>query len=176
VSVTNPREEETYDLVLEDPHHNFLGNGLVVHNSGRYKELAPVFWIPCSTRPLVQEGKPGHYVMKPGTLEQWKSAVGEQRTVAHQAYASYRRQLEDGIAREVARAVLGTGIYTSFYATCNARSLMHFLSLRVDDPDSLFPSKPQYEIQQVAEQMEEQFAAKMPATWRAFVEARRVAP
>jgi thymidylate synthase (FAD) len=144
--------------------------------SGRYKELEPVFWTPAPSRPLVQEGKPGHYTMKPGTLEQWKTAVGEQRTVAHQAYASYKRQLEDGVAREVARAVLGTGIYTSFYATCNARSLMHFLSLRVDDPDSAYPSKPQYEIQEVAEQMEAHFQRAMPATWRAFIEAWRVAP
>ena len=33
-----------------------------------------------------------------------------------------------GVAREVARAVLPVGLFSSMYATCNARSLMHFLA------------------------------------------------
>lgn len=27
--------EDTYDLVMKDPHHNFVANGIVVHNSGK---------------------------------------------------------------------------------------------------------------------------------------------
>ena len=38
--------------------------------------------------------------------------------------------LAAGVAREVARAVLPVGLFSSMYATCNARSLMHFLGLR----------------------------------------------
>ena len=46
------------------------------------------------------------------------------------AYATYRTLLDDGVAKEVARSVLPVGIYTEFYWTVNARSIMHFLSLR----------------------------------------------
>ena len=176
VSVSDPREEETYDLVLEDPHHNFLGNGLVVHNSGRYKQLDPVFWIPAPSRPLVQEGKPGAYIMKPGTLAQYESTSEQLKEVARHAYNAYEDILARGVCREVARACLPVSIYTSFYVTFNARSMMNFLSLRVDDPDAMFPSKPQYEIEQVALQVENVFQRKMPVTHAAFAQNKRVAP
>ncbi|MHB8272927.1 FAD-dependent thymidylate synthase [Bradyrhizobium sp.] len=144
--------------------------------SGRYKELDPVFWIPCDERALVQEGKPGHYEMKPGTPEQLSAARQDLRFAATRAYAEYEIMLEDGIAREVARMCLPVNTYTALYMTCNARSLMNFLSLRVDSADAMFPSKPQYEIQQVAREMEEHFRKSMPVTHQAFIEAGRVAP
>jgi thymidylate synthase (FAD) len=76
----------------------------------------------------------------------------------------------------VARSVLPVGIYSSMYATCNARALMNFLSLRTTHPDSAFPSFPQREIEMVAEQMEAQWAAVMPLTHAAFEKNHRVAP
>jgi len=72
--------------------------------------------------------------------------------------------------------VLPVGIFTSFYATCNARSLMHFLGLRTKSEVSTFPSFPQHEIEMVAEQMEDHFARHMPITHAAFNEHGRVAP
>jgi thymidylate synthase (FAD) len=62
------------------------------------------------------------------------------------------------------------------YATCNARALMNFLSLRTRRPDSTFPSFPQREIEMVAEQMETQWAALMPLTSAAFEKNGRVCP
>ena len=44
--------------------------------------------------------------------------------------------LDAGIAKEVARIILPVGIYKTQYATCNPRSLMHFLSLRTKDERS----------------------------------------
>jgi hypothetical protein len=35
VSVVPDGEAETYDLVMDDPYHNFVANGLVVHNCGK---------------------------------------------------------------------------------------------------------------------------------------------
>ncbi len=69
-------------------------------------------------------------------------------------WEAYLEMLDFGVAREVARSVLPVGLYSSMYATCNARALMNFLSLRVAHPDSAFPSFPQREIEMVAEQME----------------------
>ena len=40
------------------------------------------------------------------------------------------------------------------YATCNARSLMHFLGLRTQHELAAVPSFPQREIEMVGEQME----------------------
>lgn len=58
----------------------------------------------------------------------------------------------------------------------NARSLMNFLSLRVNESDSTFPSFPQLEIEMVARRMEEHWAKLMPLTHEAFTGNGRVAP
>lgn len=144
--------------------------------SGRYRELQPVFYTPAPERPLVQTGKPGHYTFVPGSAEQIDQVQQETRSAAIQSYAAYQRMLGGGIAREVARGVLPVDIYSSMYATCNARSLMAFLSLRVHDDTATFPSYPQREIEMVAGLMEAEFAKLMPLTYKAFVDSGRVAP
>jgi len=145
-------------------------------SSGRYRELEPVFYVPPANRPLVQVGKAGHYQFEAGTEDQHLHVEEGLSMVYTYAYREYTGMLSNGIAREVARAVLPVGIYSSMYATCNARSLMNFLSLRVHDPEATFPSYPQWEIQQVAEQMEQYFAEKMPLTYNAYIDNGRVAP
>ena len=144
--------------------------------SGRYRRLEPVFYVPGPERKLVQEGKPGRYVFVDGTAEQQKLVDEATRAVCTSAYRAYLEMLEAGIAREVARGVLPVSIYSSMYATCNARALMNFLSLRTKREDSTFPSFPQREIEMVAELMEAIFAEAMPLTYAAFNRNGRVAP
>jgi hypothetical protein len=60
--------------------------------------------------------------------------------------------LGNGIAREVARAVLPVGLYSFMYAICNAHSLMHSLSLQTTREQASVPSFPQREIEMAAEQ------------------------
>jgi thymidylate synthase (FAD) len=180
-SVIPDGEEMTYDLSVEGPWHNFLANGIVVHNSyneesGRYRELQPVFYVPSEDRKLVQIGRPGKYEFVPGTPEQHKEAVAAMEESYRQSYEAYRRMLDAGIAREVARATLPVGLFSSMYATCNARSLMHFLSLRTQDERSRTPSFPQREIAMVAERMEAHWAGLMPLTYEAYNANGRVAP
>jgi thymidylate synthase (FAD) len=144
--------------------------------SGRYRRLEPVFYVPGAERKLVQEGKPGRYVFVDGTAEQHALVEATTRRVCTEAYRAYLDMLEAGVAREVARGVLPVSIYSSMYATCNARALMNFLSLRTKREDSTFPSFPQREIEMVAERMEEHFAAAMPLTHAAWNRNGRVAP
>jgi thymidylate synthase (FAD) len=138
--------------------------------------LRPVFYVPGADRNLVQVGKPGAYDFLPGTPEQTALVDDEVRAVCTDAYASYQRMLDAGIARDVARAVLPVTIYSSMYVTMNARSLMNFLSLRTKREGTHFPSYPQREIEMVAEQMEQHFAALMPLTYETFNANGRVAP
>lgn len=144
--------------------------------SGRYRELRPVFYVPGGDRALVQKGKPGAYRFEEGTELQRMLSVESMKQVYDFAYTAYQEMLAEGIAREVARSVLPVGIYTSFYATCNARSLMHFLSLRTKRQHAKVPSFPQREIEMVAEKMEIAWAELMPMTWEAFNACGRVAP
>lgn len=144
--------------------------------SGRYRQLEPVFYVPGHDRPLVQVGKTGAYEFLPGSEEQYALIDEEMRTSCMAAYDSYQRMLDAGIAREVARMVLPVSIYSSAYVTLNARSLMNFLSLRRKVDGSHFPSYPQREIEMVAERYEEFWSGLMPLTHAAFVKNGRVAP
>lgn len=146
--------------------------------SGRYKQLAPKFYLPSPERPLTQVGKPGAYEFVPGDWRQYDLLDAEIRASCAFAYRSYEAMLEKGIAREVARGVLPVYIYSSMYFTCNARSLMNFLQLRTAYPPdvAMFPSKPMWEIARLADQMEAEFARLMPLTHGAFVAAKRVSP
>ncbi|MEN9962774.1 MAG: hypothetical protein RIS66_1187 [Actinomycetota bacterium] len=144
--------------------------------SGRYKELSPVFYVPAEDRNLVQVGKTGAYEFLPGSAEQIALVEQESRTSSQQAYESYKRMLEAGVAREVARIVLPLNIYSSMYVTMNSRALMNFLSLRTSREGTHFPSFPQREIEMCAEKMEEFWAELMPYTYEAFNKNGRVAP
>lgn len=144
--------------------------------SGRYKQLEPVFYIPGSDRNLQQVGKVGAYTFEPGTIEQHAAVRLAGRNVAKDAYEWYLVQLEHGVAREVARMVLPLSIYSSAYVTMNPRALMNFLSLRVKSEGSHFPSFPQEEIEMVAKQYEQFFQELMPITHAAFIKNGRVAP
>lgn len=144
--------------------------------SARYTELPPMFYLPNSERPLVQEGKPGHYVFVPGTKEQLKDASAILTASYKVSYQMYKTLLDNGIAKEIARACLPVAIYSAMFATCNPRSLMAFLSLRTKDESSKFPSYPQAEIEYVAKGMEEHFSKLFPLTYESFCENGRVSP
>jgi len=144
--------------------------------SGRYRELNPVFYVPDEDRKLIQIGKTGAYTFVDGTPEQFKVSVEAMKKAYVVAYEQYKIMLDQGIAREVARVVLPVGLYSSMYVTMNARALMNFLSLRTSREGSHFPSYPQREIEMVAEKMEAEFARLMPLTYAAFEKSGRIAP
>ena len=144
--------------------------------SGRYRELSPVFYVPDADRKLIQIGKPGAYTFVDGTKEQLEITEAAMKEAYVLAYKQYQVMLDAGIAREVARAVLPVGLYSSMYVTMNARALMNFLSLRTAREGSHFPSYPQREIEMVAEKMEVEFARLMPLTHAAFEKSGRVTP
>ena len=144
--------------------------------SGRYRKLEPVFYVPGPDRKLVQQGKPGAYVFTDGTPEQHAGRRGGGGVVPRRL----RGLPGDARGRRRARGrpdgPAGRRLYSSMYATCNARALMNFLSLRVKHPDATFPSFPQREIEMVAEQMETLWAELMPLTHAAFERNGRVCP
>jgi thymidylate synthase (FAD) len=156
----------------------FMRHRIASYNeeSGRYRELKPVFYIPSKERKLVQIGKAGAYTFVDGTPEQFDITVAAIKETCNLAYANYQKMLDAGVAREVARAVLPVTLYSSMYVTMNARALMNFLSLRTAREGSHFPSYPQREIEMVAEKMEAEFAKLMPITYGAFQKSGRIAP
>lgn len=144
--------------------------------SGRYMELAPVFYIPPPERNTDQIGKPGNYEFVPGTRDQHFLMMNSLTESYKVAWISYKKMLDEGIAKEVARFCLPVAIYSTAYVSMNPRSLMHFLSLRTSRENATYPSFPQWEINQVGNQMEEIFAIMFPLTYKAFNDCGRVSP
>lgn len=148
--------------------------------SARYKKLYPKFYVYPEDRPMVQSGSSAHPDLVAGDVALTDLANRALEATYYRAWSDYESMLDstfhEPIANEVARAVLPVGIYSSMYVTCNARSMMNFLMLRVDSEDNTFETKPQWEIQKVAEKMEAIFAELFPITYREFVRNGRVAP
>jgi thymidylate synthase (FAD) len=137
--------------------------------SMRYAKATDDFYVPEPEDVRSQVGKPGAYSFEPVEPELAETAREELRSVYEEAYSTYTRLVDLGIARELARLVMPMGAYTEFYWTVNARSLMNFVSLRAAE-------SAQREIRRYAEACERFFAEKMPVTHAAFVASGRVAP
>ena len=137
--------------------------------SMRYARATDDFYIPEPEDVRSQVGKPGAYSFEPVADELAEATREELRAVYETAFATYERLVEQGVARELARAVLPVGAYTEFFWTVNARSLMNFVSLRAAETA-------QREIRRYAEAVESFLAERMPITHEAFVANGRVAP
>jgi len=137
--------------------------------SARYSVLEPEFYLPAAEDVRTQVGKPGAYRFEAVDPETAELTREKQRDIYNRAYETYQDLLGRGVAKEVARNVLPVAIYTQYFWTVNARSLMNFLSLRN-------AATAQYEIRQYAEAVEEFFKHHMPLTFEAFVANDRVAP
>jgi thymidylate synthase (FAD) len=132
--------------------------------SGRYMEYKPEFYFPSKKRIQDPDNRQSaidsHVDIGPGSIFHDASA---------DAYRAYQELLEKGFAREQARIVLPVNLYTSFWWTVNARSLMNFLELR-NHPTAMS------EIRAYAQAIEEEFMSVMPWTHAAWLDAGRKAP
>ncbi|MDE2103043.1 MAG: FAD-dependent thymidylate synthase [Patescibacteria group bacterium] len=154
----------------------FVGREWVRHRigsfnemSGRYTKLEAEFYIPDEWNVRTQEGKPGAYSFKRADADSADAFRVMLSDHCDNAWSFYEHALENGIAKEQARFFLPVNVYTQFYWTINARSLMNFLSLRNAEAAM-------WEIAEYAKVIESIFAIKMPETCKAFVVGGRIAP
>lgn len=151
--------------------------------SGRYKQLQPVFYVPGEERRLhclkpadFKPSKPGFEGMLELDQKTFDHDNALLRSLYSEAYRLYEYRLAAGYDNGLARVDLPVGIYSSCYVTCNPRSLMAFLELRVDDPTSRDRSHPLWEMHQVAKQVEAEFQQHWPITYELWNANGRVAP
>ena len=137
--------------------------------SGRYKEIPTDGYLPAPENVRTQVGKPGSYTFEPMSKEDAVRARNAVSKAYKVAYDVYQDLLAQGVAKELARLVLPVGTYTEFYWTVNARSLMNFLSLRLD-------GSAQMEIREFANAVSQLFLETMPLTAEAWVKNGYKAP
>jgi len=131
--------------------------------SARYSEVGEDFFVPYQNDVRSQFGKPGAYefhTVEEEIADQAIEIISQANSIA---YESYKKLIDIGIAKELSRTVLPVGMYTQFYWTVNARSLMNFLSLRLSKTAQL-------DIRRYAKSVEAIFADKMPVTYKAWVQ------
>jgi len=134
--------------------------------SARYTEVLEEFYVPAEFRVQDKINRQGS--VKSGGLD--NAALLKIYTASlDRSYAAYRELIDKGVAREMARMALPVAQYTQFHWTVNARSLMNFLTLRMD-------AHAQLEIQEYAKVLAVIFKSKMPWTWEAFIKTGKRAP
>jgi thymidylate synthase (FAD) len=139
--------------------------------SGRYVEFVPEFYNPDQWRiPTLTSKQGSQFVPDSVDSEEWHNenyiSYGD---ALQDSYERYRYLIDNGVAKEMARMILPLSLYTEFYWTVNARSLMNFLNLRLGEDA-------QWEIRQYAKIIEYMFEEKMPITREAWVDNGQVAP
>lgn len=137
--------------------------------SARYTQMEAEAFIPEEYDFRTQVGSPGKYVFEQLDVE---LAVEAQEVISQSyrnTYGAYSSLLAIGVAKEMARMVLPVGMFTEFYATCNARSLMHFMALRGHETA-------QKEIRTYSDALESMFATIMPVTYECWIRNGKVAP
>ena len=126
--------------------------------SARYSQVKEEFYIPAKFRIQDKLNKQGSVT---GDSFDNQKLLEEYSQSIKASFNAYKSMIDSGVAREMARMVLPVAQYTQFYWTANARSLLNFLSLRMD-------AHAQLEIREYADAMAEIFREKMPWTWEAF--------
>ncbi len=100
--------------------------------SARYSVLVEEYEVPVPEEVRHQSGRNRQGRGDALPEEAVASFRGDLDRVARDAYASYQRALEAGVARETARLLLPVAFYTQWYWKINLYNLFHFLSLRLD--------------------------------------------
>jgi thymidylate synthase (FAD) len=126
--------------------------------SGRYTVVNEEFYLPTHFR--TQKGK--NYQYENLSEQDCNELYTKFENFHKWVYNFYTKLIEQGVAKEQARMILPQSMYTEFYWTVNARSLMNFLKLRVDE-------HAQWEIRQYAMALLDFFVDNMPWTAEAFI-------
>ena len=147
-SITLIGEEDTYDIEVDHPDHNYVANGIIVHNSRRYVSGKRV---------------PFEYYVSE-KLKGFSAEIGEESYDAEPIKTSieklikynenmYYALLESGVKPQEARRIIPQMAYTQIWGAFQPKQLDNYFKLRLDE-------HAQWEIRQTAIAMKELIEAK----------------
>lgn len=132
VKVEYVGEVMTYDMEVDHPSHNYVGNGIVTHNSQRYQSYDKLDKVPLRECRM-QDTKNRQNSVETDDADLASVWRLRQETVLRTAQLNYEWALKAGIAKEQARAVLPEGLTPSrIYMVGSLRSWIHYLKSRLD--------------------------------------------
>lgn len=175
ISIQYVGNKPTYDLSMKSPHHNFVANGIVVHNSFRYtgdpiaelgrivsqQIMGPEFDDHDRLEKLFYVRPVGEYRNRDGgTYVQTDQTRNLQRYELFRQVQFYAKNREAGMPYEMARGYIAFDYRQHFVMSANTRTIMHLLDMR-------HKKDAQLECQQWAELLFREFKAWNPilAQW-----------
>lgn len=127
--------------------------------SGRYSIIKDEYYLPANDNVRAQSKN-----NKQGGNTQYEDAEGflnNLKTFCDDAYSTYTKFVENGVAKEQARMILPNNFYTEWYWKIDLHNLLHFLALRCD-------SHAQQEIRVFADAILELITPVFPITIQAW--------
>ena len=162
VSIEEAGEEATFDIEMKGVNHNFVANGMVVHNSQEsmrfcnYKTRGLQVICPPSIGV-----PPGEYdYTSSDTLALLSALQRDWVESQERAYREYLRLIADGIPPEDARFSLPIATKTELAVTLNLRMWRHVVRERALNP------KAQLEIRGIFTSIYEDLVERLPAVFR----------
>lgn len=155
--------------VLYEWHRHRVGHS-VNEESARYTKMRDDYIMFGPDEIREQYGRPGNYKFR--QMEDKDVAINAADLIVNSqafSFGAYKQLLDMGVAKEQARVVLPTGMFKEQVWTCNLRSLMHFLGLRMD-------ANAQREIRMYAHAAYRIAHVVAPDTMAAFAENGWVSP
>lgn len=137
----------------------------VNEKSARYSELPEEFYVPELEAVCYQSGSNKQGREGPMPQDRAQDFANECEEAGSAAFAAYRTNLNDDMARELARINLPLSTYTEWIWKIDLHNLMHFLQLRLH-------SHAQEEIRVFAKAMAKMVKARVPICWNAFEDFR----
>ena len=123
-------KQMTYDLEINHDSHNYVANGVIVHNSQRYadttllSEEIPLFELRRQDNKNRQNSIDD---MSDEIRSKWNTKIREHFA---KSKALYHGMIQDGVAKECARFILPLATPTRLYMNGNLRSWITYISLR----------------------------------------------
>ncbi len=130
--------------------------------SGRYSEMKDDFYLPEPEQirhqsSMNKQGRSDE-ALPESQVEEIRNILNKNQT---QSFSDYKKMLDLGLAREIARISLPVANYTEWYWKIDLHNLLHFLKLRLD-------SHAQYEIQVYSQIIAEIVKIVTPYAWESF--------
>jgi len=123
--------KESYDLEVEHEDHNYIANGIIVHNSynewsATYSTVGESFYVPKEIRLEDSNVK----AQSTFSDEKSKELLGLIEYECYKSTEGYCKLISNGVSLEMARMILPQNMMTKFYAKGNIRNWVQYCAIR----------------------------------------------
>jgi thymidylate synthase (FAD) len=151
-------KQMTYDLEIDHPSHNYVANGVIVHNSQRYAKVSDGIEV---YQARSQDNKNRQNSIDDMSKEDKEWFINAQHQVKDISLDLYNEALAKGVAKEQARFLLPLNTKTRLFMKGSIRSWIHYINIRAGNGT-------QKEHEDIALQIKDILTTKFPSIAKAM--------